>query len=164
MSEGRYTGVRPPPFLRVPQRAAHTMHLVTDGVALPPVRAAQYRKWRSVGDHPSPLQRLQAMCVELHAAGVPIATLRRLPRALDELLDDLSTGTATFAITADALLHEVTLESAENAAAMRVASGDRSREALTAYADALEAEAMHQLELARAARHEARTTHLRRIG
>ena len=41
------------------------------------------------------------------------------------------------------------------------AAGDRTPATLVAYADACEAEAHHQLELARAARREARTLHLR---
>lgn len=156
MEQVHTRGLRPPQFLRAPERGAEAMQAVTAGALLPPMRATRYRKWRASGDQPSPLQRVLAMCVELHGYGVPIATLRRIPQAVTDLLDDLSTGLASPRVSAETLLAEVALESTENEAAARVMLGDRSAAALHAYADAATAEALHQLELARAARIEAR--------
>lgn len=161
MQQGHSKGIRPPSFLRVADRAAAVMQVVTRGVRLPPARAPLYRKWRAKGEQPSPVERVEQMLVELHSLGVSIATLRRVPQMLHDLLNDLSIGTARLALTTETLVTESALEADENQLALRIAAGDRSPATLTAYADACEAEAHHQLELARAARHEARTLHLR---
>lgn len=161
MQKGQHTPIRPPSFLRVDERAARAMRVITAGAQLPPARKTLYRKWRSEGDKPSPVARVEAMLVELHGCGVSIATLRTIPRLLDALLDDLSTGVAMPTLSLDAFTHEAALEHVENVATLRVASGDESDEAYTQFADAMEAECLHGLELVRAARHKVRTRHLR---
>lgn len=158
MQQGQQVQVRPPQFLRVEERSSRAMHAVTDGAAIPPRRKTQYRKWRSSGDKPSPVERVTHMIVELHACGVSVATLRRIPQTFSDLLDDLSCGKATPRLTSDALVLEGALEASENALALRVALGDRTPETLRAFADAARNEAFHQLELARAADAEARAT------
>ena len=162
MREAQSKGIRPPSYLRVEERAVALLKRVMQGAHLSPTRKPVYRQWRARGAKPSPVERVLGMCVELHGVGVQISTLRSIPRTVDPFLDDLSCGVAMPTLTVEALSHELVLEHAENVAALRVASGDHGAEALTAYADALEAEALYQLELVRAARHEARTVHLRR--
>ncbi len=153
-TQGRESSVRPPSFLRVRERASAALE-VASGANLPPARRTLIRKYRS-GDKQGPLERVMALAVELHGCGVSIAALRRWPQAISDLLDDLSCGVATPRIDAATLTLEGELEAEENSATLRILLGDRSPEALDAYADSLEAEAHHQLELSRAARKEAR--------
>lgn len=160
MQQVQTRGIRPPSFLRVAERAAHTMQLVTDGAQLPPNRAAQYRSWRSNSDKPSPLERVKQSMVELHGCGVRIDRLRAIPQSLHELLDDLSTGLAHPTLTAEMWERETALEAVENAANLRALLHDADPEAHEDAARALRAEALHGMEMARA--HEKRARDLRR--
>jgi hypothetical protein len=160
MDKGQHQGVRPPSFLRVAERATAVMSAVTRGVALPPTRSTHYRKWRAKGGTPSPVERVAQVLVELHACGVSVATLRRVPQALHDLLDDLSTGIAHPRLTADAHVRETALDHAEDTAQMALLTDDTPERKL-AWADAAEAHAHYLLELVRGARHEVRTLHLR---
>lgn len=99
------------------------------------------------------------LVIELHRAGVSVATLRGIPQALHDLLDDLTVGLARPRLTMDALLRENALEHVENTAALRVASttladarGDAEEaRALRDFIAAIEAENHHQHEMKRAA-------------
>jgi len=155
MSQGQQVVIRPPTFLRVPERATEVVRALTLYANVPSVRSAHWRKARCVHERPSALQQVMGWVVELNNYGVRIADLRRIPQALTDLIDDLSTGVAHPTLTWEALAREVTLEAAENAATLAIFK-ERTPATLKAFADAARAEALYQLELARAADREAR--------
>lgn len=156
MDKGHASTIRPPDYLRVHDRATAVLTIATQAAQLAPPRQTLVRKWRAKhGGQPSPLERLMGLVVELHRAGIGIATLRQIPQALHDLLDDLTVGVARPKLTLGALRREMALEHVENAAALDLMV-ERTPETLTAFAAASRAEAMHQLELARAAEAEAR--------
>lgn len=155
MEQGQAMGVRPPGFLRVPQRATDVVKAVTLYANVPSIRGAHWRKARCIHERPSALQQVMGWLVELHRYGVRIADLRRIPQALHDLLDDMTAGVAHPTLSWDAIAREVTLEAEENAATIAVMR-ERTPETLRAYAHATRAEALYQLELARAAEREAR--------
>lgn len=156
MDNGHAGGIRPPSFLRVHERAIAVLTVATAAVRLAPPRQTLVRKWRArSGGQPSPLERLMGLVIELHRAGVPVATLRGIPQALHDLLDDLTVGLARPRLTTDALRREMALEHVENGATLDLMAA-RTPETLRAFARAGRAEAMHTLELCRAADIEAR--------
>lgn len=154
MEQRTTMSVRPPTFLRVSERAVDAMRAVS-GAKLPPTRRTQYRRWRSRGGQPSPMERVMATMVELHGCGVGVDALRQWPLALDELLNDLSCGIAHPRITTEFYEREALLQGEEDVATMRAALHD-TPEAHTEAARALRAEALHGLEMARAHEHRAR--------
>lgn len=156
MQKGQLSTIRPPEYLRVHESAIAQVAAASQSAHLPPSRATMLRKWRAPrGGTPSPLERTAALMVELHRAGTPIATLRGWVQMLADLLDNLTTGTARPKLTLDALRREMALEHVENGATLDLMA-ERTPATLRAYAAAGRAEAMHTLELCRAAEIEAR--------
>lgn len=157
MDNGHTRGIRPPSFLRVEERAADVIAAVTLYQDIPSARRTFWRKARCKSEQPSFLARTLAGIAELARYGVAEADLRRIPLAIGQFIDDLFTGANRPRVDVAALQREVDLEHAENRWALAYATGDRAAATCTAYADALEREATHQLTMARALRWDART-------
>jgi hypothetical protein len=156
MGNGHTLGIRPPSFLRVEERAADAVAAMTLYASIPSARGTFWRKARCRKEQPSPFTRVLGYLAELAGYGTPEPVLRRYEHAVRELIDDLFTGNDRPRIDVTTMQREVDLEHAENSLALRYAAGDRERTTLVAYADALEAEALHQLTMVRALRWDVR--------
>ena len=156
MQQAHTSTIRPPEYLRVHETAAAQVAAARVSARLAPARMTMLRKWSAArGGQPSPLERTAALMVELHHGGTSIATLRGWVQMLTDLLDNLTTGTARPTLTLDAMRREMALEHIENGATLDLMS-ERTPATLRAFAAAGRAEAMHTLELCRAADIEAR--------
>ena len=133
MGQGQQVTQYPPSFLRVPERATDVVRAVTLYATIPSVRGTHWRKARCIHERPSALQQVMGWVIELNRYGVRIADLRRIPQALSDLIDDLSTGAAHPALTWDAIAREMTLEHSENEATLALFR-ERTIDTLKAFA------------------------------
>ena len=150
MAQGQTKGIRPPLFLRCEERAADAIAAVTLYATIPSTRKTFWRKARCKHEQPSALARLLGSLFELASYGVPEATLRRFETTVRETIDALFTGVERPALDVAALRRETDLEHTENTFAIRYLGGERTREVVTGFRDALRAENEQQQVMIRA--------------